>query len=110
MKLPTLTAAAIGAGLCVIPVSANWSSGEGGTLSMSTAQAAELDVAPYEGVRRRYVRRYHVRRVVLYHPFCGGPYVGGGWNGGSYYGGPWMDLRCYGILPMTWTPPSYYWR
>ncbi len=98
MKLKSLAAAVIGAGLCILPVSVDRSNGEGSSLSVKvqTANAAELAV-PYEGARvRAYKRSY---RTAYYHPFCGGPYVGGGWNGGSYYGGPWMDLRCYGLLP-----------
>ena len=97
MKLKSLAAAVIGAGLCILPVSVDRSNGEGSSLSVKvqTANAAELAV-PYEGARGRAYKRY---RTAYYHPFCGGPYVGGGWNGGSYYGGPWMDLRCYGLLP-----------
>ena len=99
MRLPSLIAAVVGAGLCMVPASVHWSNGEGGSLfvAIQTADAAELGVSPYEGTRRRGYARYY--RAAYYHPFCGGPYVGGGWNGGSYYGGPWMDLRCYGLLP-----------
>jgi hypothetical protein len=98
MRLPSLIAAAVGAGLCIAPASVHWSAGDDGAVSLTlqAAQAAELAIAPYEGPRRRGYTRYY--RTALYHPLCGGPYVGGGWNGGSYYGGPWMDLRCYGLL------------
>ena len=98
MRMPTLTAALIGAGLCMLPVSFHWSNGAGEAnfVAVATANAAELTVPPYQGGSRRGYRRNY--RTAYYHPFCGGPYVGGGWNGGSYYGGPWMDLRCYGLL------------
>ena len=97
MKLTSLTAAVVGAGLCMLPVSVDWSNREGSLpLVVQMANAAELAALPYEGARRRGYKRYY--RTAYYHPFCGGPYVGGGWNGGSYYGGPWMDLRCYGLL------------
>ena len=68
MRMPTLTAALIGAGLCMLPVSFHWSNGAGEAnfVAVATANAAELTVPPYQrGSRRGYRRNYRTAHTIL---------------------------------------------
>lgn len=100
MKKLSVVSVIFGAALLsMTPVSLQVSPVGGGAfaVSVNAAKAADMEIPAYRRAHRYGYR--HNYRVALYDPYCGGPYVGGGWNGGTYWGGPWMDLRCYGLLP-----------
>jgi hypothetical protein len=102
MKNRNLSAIAVAAMLCAIPLSLRSSGNSDSSLfSISavfdTADAADLNLPiRHHRAAVRYHYRGHYAR--LYNPYCNGPYTGGGFNGGTYYGGPWMDLWCYGAV------------
>lgn len=97
MRISSVGACAIAALLCATPLTLQGSQGNGVSLSMASARAADLELRIHH--HRTAYRHHYARYSRLYNPWCDGPYTGGGigdFNGGTYYGGPWIDLRCYG--------------
>ena len=70
--MKSLGAFAVAALFCVTPVSPHWSQGNGPSVAVASADAADLSIPP---------RHRAVRYGRLYDPYCNGPYTNN-WNVG----------------------------